>query len=279
VCDRTRVAHALDREKLDGVIHLAGLKAVADSVRAPLKYFEANLTGTINVRAAVGGCPFVFSSSATVYGAPAHCPVTEQTPTRPINPYGFTKLTGEQILKSASTADGNAPLTILRYFNPAGAHESGLIGDDPLGVPQNLMPMIERVAVGLCEELVIHGTDYSTRDGTAVRDYIHVQDLAEAHIRALEMPSATDPVRTLNLGSERGHTVLEVVSAFEHATGNAVRFRAGPRREGDVAELWASATAARSLLGWTAVRSLEQICQDSLRWRRHWTHHLQLAAA
>lgn len=279
VRSRDGLAQALDGEKLEGVIHLAGLKAVADSVRAPLAYFHSNVTGTINVRDAVGACPFVFSSSATVYGAPAQCPVTEQTITQPTNPYGFTKLAGEQMLRFASMADGGSPLTILRYFNPAGAHGSGLIGDDPLGVPQNLMPMIERVAVGDSRELVIHGIDYPTRDGTAVRDYIHVEDLADAHIRALELQSSADPVQTFNLGSERGHTVLEVVNAFERATGNAVPWRAGPRRDGDVAELWAHGNAARSVLGWKPTRSLAQICQDSLRWRRHWSDHLQLVAA
>jgi UDP-glucose 4-epimerase len=279
VCDRRRLAQAVERERIDGAIHLAGRKAVGDSVRDPLAYFHANLTGTINVRAAVGACPFVYSSSATVYGTPTRFPIEEDAATLPANPYGYTKLVGEQMLRTASAAAAGSRLTLLRYFNPAGAHASGLIGDDPLGVPQNLMPRIERVAVGGAEPLVVYGTDYPTRDGTAIRDYVHVVDLADAHLRALESAAAADPVETFNLGSERGQTVLEVVHAFERATGNDVPWRPGPRRDGDVPELWASGAAARARLGWRPVRDLETICRDSLRWRRHWTEHLQLAAA
>lgn len=277
VCNLPALVQAVESERLEGVIHLAGLKSVADSVRNPLLYYRANLLGTMNVREVAGDCPFVFSSSATVYGDASVLPVTENATMAPLNPYGFSKLAGERCLLDARLAAGS-PLAILRYFNPVGAHASGLIGDDPQGVPQNLMPIIERVAVGALPGLTIHGDDYATRDGTAIRDYVHVEDLAEAHVLALRASMTSGASFTVNLGSERGHSVREVVSAFELATGRTISCQVGPRRAGDAPELRASAHRAREMLGWEARRTLEQMCQDSLRWREYWLTHLQAGA-
>ena len=274
VCDYPAFVQAVESERLTGVIHLAGLKSVSDSVRDPLRYYRANLIGTMNAREVAGDCPFVFSSSATVYGEPEHCPLSEDAKTAPVNPYGFSKLASERCLIDASAAAGS-PLAILRYFNPVGAHSSGFIGDDPQGTPQNLMPLIEQVAVGRIPDLTIHGADYPTRDGTAIRDYVHVEDLADAHILALRARAkASDPL-IVNLGSARGHSVREVIEGFQCATGRRIACQVGPRRAGDAAELWASAARAKALLNWEAQRTLAQMCQDSLRWREYWCEHLQ----
>ncbi|MFO1399186.1 MAG: UDP-glucose 4-epimerase GalE [Burkholderiales bacterium] len=272
VTRRRALAAALAGERIASVVHLAGRKAVGESVADPLLYHRVNFVGTLNVREATGDCPFVYSSSATVYGNPAQCPVTETAPAAPANPYGSSKLASEVALREWSAAHPAATVVILRYFNPVGAHPSGLIGDDPAGVPQNLMPRIERVAVGADPVLPIHGDDYPTRDGTAVRDYVHVEDLAEAHVRALalQVPGAT----TLNLGSAQGATVREVLQAFERATGRRIPVRVGPRRPGDVPTVWADASRAREALGWTARRSLETACRDAMRWRRWWSAHV-----
>ena len=266
VTDRPALTRALAGMRIDGVIHLAGRKSVAESVRLPLSYYETNVGGTINVREAAGDCAFVFSSSATVYGRPTSCPLSESAATHPVNPYGHSKLMAERVLLDAAAAGCTSPTVLLRYFNPVGAHPSGLLGDDPRGEPNNLMPRIERVAVGLDAELVVHGDDYPTRDGTAVRDYVHVDDIAAAHVAALRYRGPRPVVA--NLGSASGFTVTEVVAAFERATGKRVPVRYGPRREGDVPELWADATRARDLLGWSATRTLEDACVDALRWRR-----------
>ncbi len=273
VCDRATLVQAVESERLTGVIHLAGRKAVGDSVRDPLGYYRTNLLATMNARDVAGDCPFVFSSSATVYGEPEVFPITEDAPTLPVNPYGFSKLAGERILIDASRA-ASSPLAILRYFNPVGAHASGLIGDDPRGTPQNLMPIMERVALGALPSLMIHGGDYPTRDGTAIRDYVHVEDLAHAHILALRACFASQPV-VVNIGSERGHSVLEMIHAFERATGRRIPFDIGPRRAGDTPVLLASAARARALLGWEATSALAQMCQDSMRWREYWDAHLR----
>jgi len=208
----------------------------------------------------------VFSSSATVYGRPTSCPLHESTTTNPVNPYGHSKLMAERVLLDAAAAGGASPTVLLRYFNPVGAHPSGLLGDDPRGEPNNLMPRIERVAVGLDTELVVHGDDYPTRDGTAVRDYVHIDDIAQAHVAALAYRGPRPVV--VNLGSATGSTVMEVVRAFERATGKRVPVRFGPRREGDVPELLADARRARDVLGWSVTRSLDDACVDALRWRR-----------
>lgn len=272
VASRSALARALAGERIASVVHLAGRKAVGESVAQPLLYHRVNVVGTLNVREATGDCPFVYSSSATVYGDPAQCPVTEAAPTAPANPYGSSKLASEIALREWAQANPSARVALLRYFNPIGAHPSGLIGDDPSGVPQNLMPRIERVAVGADPALPIHGDDYPTRDGTAVRDYVHVEDLAEAHVRALALdrPGAI----TLNLGSAAGATVREVVAAFERATGRRIPVRVGPRRPGDIPAVWADATRAREVLGWTAQCTLEDACRDAMRWRRWWSEHL-----
>jgi UDP-glucose 4-epimerase len=269
VLDLQALRQAVSPVQLTGVVHLAGLKSVEESTRRPLDYYRMNVTGTLNVRSVAGSAPFVFSSSATVYGAPDTSPVTEDAPLRPVNPYGFSKLVGERILQDASAAAGGSPLAILRYFNPVGAHVSGLIGEDPSGVPQNLMPRIEQVAVRPDAVLTIHGTDYPTRDGTAIRDYVHVEDLADAHWRALTALRGSRSSLTVNLGTESGQTVLEVVRAFEQATGRKIRMRHGPRRDGDVPAIWASFARAKQLLGWTPTRSVERMCEDALRWRLH----------
>jgi len=266
VNDRRALKRALAGRRLDGVIHLAGRKSVAESVRLPLSYYATNVGGTINVREAAGDCAFVFSSSATVYGRPTSCPLHEGTTTNPVNPYGHSKLMAEQVLLDAAAAGCTSPTILLRYFNPVGAHPSGLLGDDPRGEPNNLMPRIERVAVGIDAELVVHGDDYPTRDGTAVRDYVHIDDIAQAHVAALAYRGPRPVV--VNLGSATGSTVMEVVRAFERATGKRVPVRFGPRREGDVPELLADARRARDVLGWSVTRSLDDACVDALRWRR-----------
>jgi UDP-glucose 4-epimerase len=267
VVDLHALRRAVASVRLTGVVHLAGLKSVEESTRRPLDYYRVNVTGTLNVREVAGVAPFVFSSSATVYGAPTVSPVTEDAPLQPVNPYGFTKLVGERILQDASAAAGGSPLAVLRYFNPVGAHASGFIGEDPRGVPQNLMPRIEQVAVRPGAVLTIHGTDYPTRDGTAIRDYVHVEDLADAHWRALQAIRGSRSPLVVNLGTESGHTVLEIVSAFERATGRKIPLRHGPRRDGDVAAMWASSGRAGDLLGWRPTRSVERMCEDALRWR------------
>jgi UDP-glucose 4-epimerase len=277
VNDRPALRQALSGVRIDGVVHLAGRKSVAESVRAPLLYYHTNIGGTVNVREAADGCPFVFSSSATVYGNPSRCPVHEHAPTAPVNPYGHSKLTAERVLTDAAAADSGSPTILLRYFNPVGAHPSGLIGDDPRGEPNNLMPRIERVAVGLDPVLTVHGTDYATRDGTAVRDYVHVDDIARAHVDALAWRGPQPLVA--NLGSASGFTVMEVVAAFERATGKRLPLALGPRRDGDVAEIWADARHAREVLGWSATRTLEEACEDSLRWRTSRTERAMVGMA
>jgi UDP-glucose 4-epimerase len=267
IADRAALRRELADEPIDAVIHLAGLKSVAESARAPLDYHRVNVAGTVYVREIAGDVPFVYSSSASVYGTPWRCPVEEHDPCAPVSVYGFTKYAAERALQAASAAAGGSPLAILRYFNPAGAHPSAWIGEDPTGATHNLMPRIEQVAVGALPSLTLHGCDYPTRDGTAIRDYVHVVDLAEAHVRALEALEARRTSFVVNLGSSRGHTVRELIAAFEAATGRRIAVVAGPRREGDVAELWAHAGRAADLLGWRARRSVVQMCEDALRWR------------
>ena len=252
------------------VIHFAGLKAVGESVRIPLRYYQNNLNGTLNlcqVMAEQEVKVLVFSSSATVYGDPASVPIREDFPLSCTNPYGRTKLMIEEILRDLHRADPTWRIGLLRYFNPVGAHPSGRIGEDPGGIPNNLMPYIAQVAVGTLGELAVFGGDYPTPDGTGVRDYIHVVDLALGHLRALEKLVDTPGVLTCNLGTGRGYSVLDMVRAFEAACGRAIPFRIVDRRSGDIAQCYADPSLARRELGWQATRDLGGMCADSWRWQ------------
>ena len=252
------------------VIHFAGLKAVGESVRIPLRYYQNNLNGTLNlcqVMAEQEVKVLVFSSSATVYGDPASVPIREDFPLSCTNPYGRTKLMIEEILRDLHRADPTWRIGLLRYFNPVGAHPSGRIGEDPGGIPNNLMPYIAQVAVGTLGELAVFGGDYPTPDGTGVRDYIHVVDLALGHLRALEKLVDTPGVLTCNLGTGRGYSVLDMVRAFEAACGRAIPYRIVDRRSGDIAQCYADPSLARQELGWQATRDLGEMCADSWRWQ------------
>jgi UDP-glucose 4-epimerase len=263
---------ALFREyDVDAVIHFAGLKAVGESVEKPLLYWDNNVCGTVNLleaMAAAGVKTIAFSSSATVYGDPASVPIREDFPTgTPTNPYGRSKLVVEQILTDLQAADSAWRIALLRYFNPVGAHESGRLGEDPRGIPNNLMPFISQVAVGRREILNVFGDDYPTPDGTGVRDYLHVVDLAVGHVKAVEKLGEGPGIRVWNLGTGRGCGVLEVVRAFEKASGRAIPYRVVPRRPGDIAQCWADPSKAERELGWKALRSLDEMCADSWRWQ------------
>lgn len=251
---------------IDVVIHFAGLKAVAESVQNPLKYYENNLSGTLALCQAMreAGCRrIVFSSSATVYGMNNHVPFKEGMPTSAINPYGHTKVMIEQILTDLSVADPQWSVSLLRYFNPIGAHPSGLIGEDPNGIPSNLLPYISQVAAGLRSEVLVYGDDYDTPDGTGVRDYIHVVDLALGHLSAVRHILEHTGVETVNLGTGQGTSVLEIVDAYSKACGRKLPYRIVSRRPGDVAVCYADAEKARLLFGWEAQRDISQMCADS----------------
>ena len=253
------------------VLHFAGLKAVGESVARPLDYYDNNVGGTLalcRAMAEAGVRRLVFSSSATVYGDPDAVPVREDHPLRPTNPYGRSKAMIESILQDLFRSDPSWKIALLRYFNPVVAHESGLIGEDPDGVPNNLMPFIAQVAVGRREALNVYGNDYPTPDGTGVRDYIHVVDLARGHLAALEKLDAADGVLTANLGTGRGYSVLEMVEAFRQASGRDIPYRIVARRPGDIAACHADPSLAARLLGWRAERGLEQMCRDVWRWQR-----------
>lgn len=254
----------------DAVIHFAGLKAVGESVEKPLLYYHNNISGTLNlcrVMQESGLKNIVFSSSATVYGDPASVPIVEDFPLSCTNPYGRTKLMTEEILRDLAIADSQWNVSLLRYFNPVGAHKSGQIGEDPNGIPNNLVPYISQVAVGKLAELSVFGNDYPTPDGTGVRDYIHVVDLAIGHLRALENLSKRAGVVTYNLGTGQGYSVLEMVKAFEHASNRHVPFKIDQRRTGDIAECYADPSLARKELGWTAERGIDEMCSDTWRWQ------------
>ncbi len=270
VRDRAAMDRAFAAQHFDAVVHFAGLKAVGESVAEPLRYYDNNVTGSqvlFESMAAHGVKTLVFSSSATVYGDPASVPIREDFALAPTNPYGRSKLMVEDMLRDVAHADAAWRVALLRYFNPVGAHESGLIGEAPSGVPNNLMPYVSQVAVGLRAELSVWGDDYPTPDGTGVRDYIHVVDLARGHLAALErMPAAG--VVTVNLGTGRGYSVLEMVKAFEQASGRAVPYRLAPRRPGDVAACYADPALAAALLGWRAEKGLAEMCADAWRWQR-----------
>ncbi len=268
--DMVAVTAAFDGKSYDAVIHFAGLKAVGESISKPWEYFNNNITGSLNLFAAMRDhnvFNLVFSSSATVYGNPEKVPLAEDAPLSAVNPYGRTKLWLEEMLRDMSAADARWHVVLLRYFNPVGAHESGLMGEDPGGIPNNLMPYITQVAVGRLRELSIFGNDYPTRDGTCIRDYIHVCDLADGHISALNAIRRLVGCISINLGTGDGFTVLELVHAFEKATGKTLPHRIAPRRPGDSATSYADASRAFELLGWKAKRGVEAICRDAWNWQ------------
>ena len=260
------------QHSIEAVIHFAGLKAVGESTLKPLLYYQNNVVGTINLLHAMREANvrvIVFSSSATVYGEAQRLPLNEDHPLGPTNPYGRTKLMVEQILRDLACAENDWHIALLRYFNPVGAHESGLIGEDPEGMPNNLMPFIARVAVGTYPKLRIFGDDYPTSDGTGVRDYIHVADLASGHAAALRKLRRDAGIFTVNLGTGQGHSVLEVVRSFESACGAPIPYEIVARRPGDVAACYANVSLAATLLDWRSTRGLSQMCVDTWRWQRH----------
>lgn len=267
-----RLTEVLRADPVDAVVHFAGAKAVGESVEQPLHYYDNNVGGTLSLlRAmdAVGLRVLVFSSSATVYGPQAPVPMTEDLPTSATNPYGWTKVMIEQVLRDVAAADPTWRMALLRYFNPVGAHPSGRIGEDPADVPNNLMPYIAQVAVGRRERLSVFGDDYDTVDGTGVRDYIHVEDLAAGHLAALDrVVSREEPVSVWNLGTGRGTSVLELVAAFERASGRPVPYAVTDRRPGDVASSWADPSRAERDLGWRATRTVDDMCADTWRWQQ-----------
>ncbi|RGY96651.1 UDP-glucose 4-epimerase GalE [Clostridium sp. AM58-1XD] len=269
--DRDALEEIFSKEKIDAVIHFAGLKAVGESVAKPLEYYYNNITGTLilcDVMRKHGVKKIIFSSSATVYGDPAFVPITEDCPKGKItNPYGQTKSMLEQILTDLHVADPEWNVILLRYFNPVGAHESGMIGEDPKGIPNNLTPYITQVAVGKLKEVGVFGDDYDTPDGTGVRDYIHVVDLAIGHVKALKKFGDAPEVYIYNLGTGCGYSVLEVIHAFSKAVGREIPYVIKPRRAGDIATCYADSTKAKEELGWTAERGIDEMCADSWRWQ------------
>lgn len=272
VCDRAALDHIFDKETdITGVIHFAGYKAVGESVEKPLMYYKNNLLSTLTLLEAMRDHDvfhFVFSSSATVYGNPAQIPITEECPRGvTTNPYGTTKAMIEQILEDLCKADDRWHVMLLRYFNPVGAHKSGKIGEDPKGIPNNLMPYITQVAIGKLPELGVFGDDYDTPDGTGVRDYIHVVDLANGHVKALDKIAEKPGISVYNLGTGNGYSVLDMVKAFSKACGKEIPYRIKPRRAGDIATCYADPAKAKKELGWEAKHSLEEMCADSWRWQ------------
>ncbi|MGM8212334.1 UDP-glucose 4-epimerase GalE [Virgibacillus sp. W0430] len=269
--DRKSLTSVFSENEIDSVVHFAGLKAVGESAVVPLRYYDNNLTGTINlceVMREFGVKKLVFSSSATVYGHTNNVPITEEVPLRANNPYGRTKQMIEEMLVDLYESDPTWSIALLRYFNPIGAHESGLIGEDPNGIPNNLMPYIAQVAVGKIRQLHIFGGDYPTKDGTGIRDYIHVTDLANGHLKALNYVRDSTGIQPFNLGTGRGYSVLEVVEAFENATKKHIPYRIVDRRPGDAAVCYANPEKALNELNWVAERNLEQMCRDTWHWQQ-----------
>ena len=271
VCDRPSLDSVFQQHRFDAVVHFAAFKAVGESHANALAYYANNVGGLLNLCQTMdrSDCrTLVFSSSATVYGLPESLPIPESAALSSTNPYGATKLMGENILRDVTAADPRWAVALLRYFNPVGAHASGLIGESPQGVPNNLMPYVSQVAAGTREKLRVFGRDYATPDGTGVRDYIHVLDLASGHVAALRYLLDKRQSITVNLGTGQGHSVLEVVSAFERVTGRSVPVEFAPRRPGDVASCYADTRLAREILGWQASRTLDEMCSDSWRWQQ-----------
>lgn len=271
VKDKEKMRHIFSKNHIDCVIHFAGLKAVGESVRLPLKYYRNNIDTTLTLLECMeeaGVNQFVFSSSATVYGEENEPPYVETMHRgRCSNPYGWTKVMMEQILEDAAKANPELSVILLRYFNPIGAHESGLIGEDPQGIPNNLMPFIAQVAVGRRDHLTVFGGDYPTPDGTCLRDYIHVMDLANGHVKAVEYAANHKGVEVFNLGTGTPYSVLDIIHAFEKATGVKVKYEIGLRRAGDLPKFWADSTKAQKVLGWHAERTLEDMCRDTWNWQ------------
>ncbi len=271
VCFADQLRPVFEENKIEAVVHFAGLKAVGESVKIPLRYYRNNIDSSLTlleVMAEFGVKKIVFSSSATVYGVPETVPLVEtMKKTGCTNPYGWTKYMIEQIMMDAAVADPELSVVLLRYFNPIGAHESGLIGEDPQGIPNNLMPYISQVAVGKLKQLSVYGDDYDTHDGTGVRDYIHVVDLALGHVAALEYAGKFKGADIINLGTGTGYSVLDMVKAFEKVNGVKVPYVIAPRREGDVASCYAEPTKAKEKLGWSAAKNLEDMCRDAWRWQ------------
>lgn len=271
VCDKTAVEKIFSENKIDAVIHFAGLKAVGESCEKPVEYYRNNIDSTLTLLESMkkhGVNNFIFSSSATVYGTPETVPLVETMPTgSPTNPYGWTKLMMEQILTDTANANPDMSIVILRYFNPIGAHESGRIGEDPNGIPNNLMPYITQVAAGRLESLGVFGNDYPTHDGTGVRDYIHVVDLAKGHVKAIDYSAEHKGTEIFNLGTGTGYSVLDIVKAFSKVNNIEIPYEIKPRRSGDIAECYADASKAEKMLGWTAEKNLEEMCRDSWNWQ------------
>ena len=270
--DREGVKKIFDNEKIDAVIHFAGLKAVGESVHKPIEYYHNNMTGTLILCDEMrnhGVKNIIFSSSATVYGNPAQIPITEECPKgTPTNPYGWTKSMLEQVLTDIHTADPEWNVILLRYFNPIGAHKSGLIGEDPKGIPNNLLPYVAQVAIGKLECIGVFGDDYDTPDGTGVRDYIHVVDLARGHVKAIQKLADNEGVSIYNLGTGKGYSVLDVIHAFEKACGHPLKYEIKPRRDGDIATCYSKCDKAKEELGWEAEYGIEEMCADSWNWQQ-----------
>lgn len=268
--DKKALTSIFSQNKIDAVIHFAGLKAVGESAEIPLRYYHTNIVGTINlceVMESFNVHKLVFSSSATVYGLSDCVPFFEDLPLIATNPYGRTKLICEQLLQDIHASNSNWNIALLRYFNPVGAHSSGFIGEDPQSIPNNLLPYISQVAIGKLAELKIYGNDYDTHDGTGVRDYVHVVDLAAGHIKALDKVINSSGIHTYNLGTGRGYSVLEMVHAFERASGKQIAYEFVERRAGDIAISFADSTKAKRELNWEAVRGIDEMCRDSWHWQ------------
>ncbi len=266
--DKEKLEFVFKEHKIESVIHFAGLKAVGESVKIPLTYYKNNITGTLNLCELMEKYEcrnLVFSSSATVYGMNNTAPFKEDMPLSTTNPYGTTKLMIENILRDLYVANHNWHIVLLRYFNPIGAHESGLLGENPKGIPNNLLPYVMQVAIGKLECLSVYGDDYDTKDGTGVRDYIHVVDLAKGHLSAVKYAREHEGAEAINLGTGNGYSVLEVVKAFEEASHKHVNYRIAPRRDGDIATCYADATKAKELLNWEAQKTIDEMCADSYR--------------
>jgi UDP-glucose 4-epimerase len=272
VCDKAKLRDVFSRHDLNGVIHFAGLKAVGESVGIPLSYYRNNIDSTLALCETMqefGVNKLVFSSSATVYGIPDKMPLVEDMPTGATSPYGWTKFMIEQILRDVAFANKDWSVVLLRYFNPVGAHESGLIGEDPSGIPNNLMPVITQVACGKLPKLQVYGTDYPTRDGTTIRDYIHVMDLARGHVKAIEYAQRHTGTEAINLGTGNGYSILEILRAFQEVNGVQVPHQMAGRRPGDVPECYADPGKALALLNWKAEKTLEDMCRDAWRWQKN----------
>ena len=271
ILDKEALNKIFDAHEIEAVIHFAGYKAVGESVAKPIEYYHNNMTGTLvlcDVMRAHGVKNIVFSSSATVYGDPAQIPITENCPKgQPTNPYGWTKSMLEQVLTDIHTSDNEWNVILLRYFNPIGAHKSGMIGEDPKGIPNNLVPYVAQVAVGKRECLGVFGNDYDTPDGTGVRDYIHVVDLADGHVKAIKKLDENPGVAIYNLGTGNGYSVLQVVSAFEKACGHPIKYEIKPRRDGDIATCYCNPEKAEKELGWKAQYGIAEMCEDTWRWQ------------